>query len=223
MHQIGLSLIELVLGLVVVAAAFNVHAGTAKSQRYTAGLQSLQEDGRFGLGALRRSFRLAGFTGAPTFPGAIVSGTDGRTVVVRAALPRDCNGGDVATAAVEPGIAVNTYTLVDASITCDGNASAAQVLVENVDGFRVLYGIDTDAGALDGDGDGVPNRFVAWDTGFDPRRVVALRFALLVNSGPIRVRSRTVAETHSLLGVETTNADRRLREVFATTVGLRNR
>ncbi len=224
-RQVGLSLIELmialVLGLVVVAAVFNVYVGTAKSQRYTAGLQSMQENGRFGLSALQRGIRLAGFSenGSSSFV-PLGDGGDAR-IVVRAELPYDCNGGDTSLI----GFAVNTYALSDGAITCSGNVAAApepEVLIENIDAFRVLYGIDTDAGPVAA-GDGIPNRFVPWDEVVDPSEVVAVRFALLVNSGA-PVRSRAVDQTHVVLDrLRTELDDRLLREVFSTTVQLRNR
>ena len=226
--QRGMTLIELmialVLGLTVVAAVFNVYAGTSKSQRFTAGLQSLQENGRFGLSALRRGFRLAGFSENRFFEpfGPVAAGAGDSTIVVRAERPFDCNGGDTSALAVEPGVAVNTYAHANVDgvgvVTCEGNASAdgPVPLVENVDAFRVLYGEDTDA-------DGVPNRFVTRPDVGSVGDVVALRFALLVNSGNVPVRSRARAETHAVLGENVPKADRRLREVFAATVKLRNR
>ena len=221
--QRGLSLVELmialVLGLVVVAAVFNVYAGTSKSQRFTRGLMSLQENGRFGLSTLQRGLRLAGFSEALDFEPLDLDASGDDRIVVRAERPFDCNGGDTSIVA---GVAENTYRHVggvDGTITCAGNVNAAEsVLVENVDAFRVLYGLDTDA-------DGVPNRFVDHDdaevAGVD--EVVALRFALLINSGDAPVRSRARAEDHVVLDRIVARDDRRLREVFSTTVKLRNR
>ena len=222
--QRGMTLIELmialVLGLIVVAAVFNVYAGTSKSQRFTAGLQSLQENGRFGLSALRRGFRLAGFSenSYPHFEPFGPAAANDSTIVVRAERPFDCNGGDTSALTAEPGVAVNTYAHADGVVTCEGNASAdgPVPLVENVDAFRVLYGEDTDA-------DGVPNRFVVRSNVGDVGDVVALRFALLVNSGDVPVRTRPRAETHAVLGVNVPFADRLLRETFVATVKLRNR
>ena len=218
-------MIALVLGLIVVAAVFNVYAGTSKSQRFTTGLQSLQESGRFGLSALRRGFRLAGFSEDASFEpfGPVAAGAVDSTIVVRAERPFDCNGGDTSTVAAEPGVAANTYAhaFVDGVgvVTCEGNASddGPMPLVENVDAFRVLYGEDTDA-------DGVPNRFVTRAGVGDVGDVVALRFALLVNSGNVPVRTRPRAETHAVLGENVSPpADRLLREIFVATVKLRNR
>ena len=213
-RQRGLSLIELmiatVLGLIVVAAVFNVYAGTSKSQRFTTGLMALQENGRFGLSTLRRGLRLAGFSEELDFDPIDLAASDDASITVRAVQPFDCNGADTS---ADGGVAANTYEHVDGAITCGGN-----VLVGDVDAFRVLYGLDTDA-------DGIPNRFVphaaAAAAGVD--RVAALRFALLVHSGDVPVRTRSRAETHIVLDTTFPSGDRKVREVFATTVMLRNR
>ena len=56
----------------------------------------------------------------------------------------------------------------------------------------------------------------------DVSEIAALRFALLVNSGT-SIRSRVRNETHVVLDQEVTSNDRFAREVFTTTVKLRNR
>ena len=221
-RQRGLSLVELmialVLGLVVVAAVFNVHAGTSRSQRFTGALQTLQENGRFGLSTLRRGLRLAGFSNDPDFDPFVLADSGDSRIVVRAERPHDCNGGDTATATTAPGVAIDTYALdtVRGAITCAGNvATTPTELVENVEAFRVLYGVDAD-------GDGVPERFVRRVDVADPGSVAALRVGLLVSSGE-PVRSRARAEEHVVLGdVLEPDPDRLLREVFATTVRLEN-
>lgn len=215
-RQRGLSLLELMvamlLGLIVVAAVFNIYVGTSKSQRFTSGLMALQEDGRFGLSTLQRGLRLAGFSEALDFDAIDLARSDGSRITVRAQQPFDCNGADTAATG---GVAENTYAHVaaDETITCGGN-----VLVENVEAFRVLYGLDTGT-------DGTPDRFVphaaAAAAGVD--RVVALRFAMLVNSGDTSVRSRDRALTHVVLDTLQSRDDRRVREVFSSTVKLRNR
>lgn len=221
-RQRGLSLIEvmitLVLGLIVVSAVFNVYAGTAKSARFTAGLQSMQENGRFGITTLQRAFRIAGFSATGDLaPFDIENGGLDR-VVVNVMDARDCNGGDTAAFG---GLAVNTYVFEAATdenagqITCTGNATGdAMPIVEDVDGFRVLYGIDLD-------GDRVPDRFESWDGSIEPTAIVALRVALLVNSGA-PIRKRASAESWVLLDTEVPFDDRLARHVFAGTVMLRN-
>jgi len=219
-RQRGLSLIELmigmVLGLIVISAVFNMYVGSTRSSQFSEGLQSMQENGRFGIGVLRRGFRLAGYSpGMPVAPLKIASsGVD--TVVVQQLREYDCNGEKTTTSS---GIAVNTYAF-DAGrneITCTGNSANARAMpiVEDVDGFRVLYGLDTD-------NDKVPERFVGWSADINPGQVSALRIALLVNSGK-PIRSRNVSESHVLFDQEIDTEDRYARYVFTSTIKLRNR
>ena len=91
-------------------------------------------------------------------------------------------------------------------------------VVEGVEAFRVLYGLDTDG---DPDTD-EPQRYVPYAAVSDVSEIAALRFALLVNSGT-SIRSRVRNETHVVLDQEVTSNDRFAREVFTTTVKLRNR
>ena len=227
-RQRGMSLVEtmitLVLGLIVVAAVYNMYAGTTRSSRFTSGLQSMQENGRFGVSVLQRGFRLAGYSPATRVAPLAFGdgGIDDTTVVVRLNQARDCNGKSTAGAG---GVAVNTYRHRPdpepgrGTITCEGSGTGADemVLVENVEAFRVLYGIDEDD-------DDVPERYVPHtEVGpADENAVTALRFALLVTSGdPIRTRGRS--EAHVLLDTVVDSDDRIARSVFASTVKLRNR
>ena len=65
-QQAGLSLVELmismVLGLIIVAAVFNIYTGNSRTARFTEGLQIMQENGRYGVSVLQRGLRLAGFS-----------------------------------------------------------------------------------------------------------------------------------------------------------------
>lgn len=218
-RQRGLSLVELMiamlLGLIVVAGVYNMYVGTRHSSRFTEGLQRMQENGRFGVSVLQRGLRLAGYS--PTVPlGALdmAAGSDSR-IVVQLLQGHDCNGNETAA----DNIAVNTYAhdAVANTITCTGNAAKATAMpiVEGVEGFRVLYGLDED-------GDDVPERYVPHDAALDPGRIAALRFALLVNSGE-PIRTRAVSESYVLLDRVIEREDRVARTVFSSTVKLRNR
>jgi len=224
--QRGMSLVEtmitLVLGLIVVAAVYSMYTGTTRSSRFTSGLQSMQENGRFGVAVLQKGFRLAGYSPATRVAPLDFGSIDESTVVVRLNQAQDCNG---ASTAANGGVAVNTYRhhpengSETGRITCEGSAANAteMTLVDDIEAFRVLYGVDDD-------GNDVPDRYVPFDE-VDPARtndVAALRFALLVTSGdPIRTRARS--ETHVLLDEVHPSDDRTARSVFASTVKLRNR
>ncbi len=218
--QSGLTIIELmislVLGLIIISAVINVYVGSSRSSSFTNGLNTMQENGRYGVSAMQRGIRLAGFSPGQEIEPFDFTIADQDSVVVRSQLPTDCNGQSTA---AQGGLAVNTYRLdtTEWRIVCRGNSAAAtdMPLVDGVYGFRVLYGIDSD-------GDMFSESYVPFDANLDPLMVNSVRFALLVGSdGPIR--SRSVEETHVLLDQEYATNDKLSRRVFTTTVLLRNR
>lgn len=219
--QQGLSLIELmiamVLGLIVITALLNIFMGTRRSTDFSDGLRAMQENGRYGIATLQQGLRLAGYT-PDTNTGLVpldISAGSETTLVAQMTANYDCNGKP--TAAVG-GIAVNTYTFDQANklITCRGNSADAtdMPLIEGVDGFRVLYGLARSA-------ESNADRYVSYDATIDPAMVKSLRVAILVNSlQPIR--SRRIQETHVLLDQEIQKDDQLARNVFTTTILLRN-
>ncbi|PID61065.1 MAG: hypothetical protein CSB44_08330 [Gammaproteobacteria bacterium] len=222
-RQRGLSLVELmiamVLGLVLLAAGMNMYAGSTRSSRFSEGIQSMQDNGRYGISVLRQGLRLAGFSPSVDLEPLDLANSSSAQVTIRTAHPYDCNGQSTAST---DGIAVNTYSYDSSSetITCTGNqdGSSAMPLVEGVEAFRILYGVDAEAS----DDSDAPQRYVAWNAGLRADEVSSLRIALLVNSGKA-IRSRSVSGTYVVLDEEVTINDRMAREVFSSTVLLRNR
>lgn len=219
-RQSGLSLIEmmiaLVLGLIVVSAVINVYSGSTRSARFSEGLRTMQENGRHGIASLKRGIRLAGYSpGNPVAPFDFTNANE-NTMIVQMMQEIDCNGQSTAP---NNGVAINTYVMDETlqRITCRGNSAAASdmPLIEGVEGFRALYGIDED-------GDGFSERYVPFATTLNPLEVNSVRFSILVTS-MTPIRSRSVAETHVLLDTEIASDDRTSRRVFTSTVMLRNR
>lgn len=103
-------------------------------------------------------------------------------------------------------------------VTDGGNAPVALPIAKGVEMMRVAYGVDTG-------GDEFADAYVTAAGVTDWSRVVSVRISLLVKSKNDFVTDFPVAVTF----VDGTvvnggaNADRRLRLVFSTTVGLRNR
>lgn len=220
--QAGFTLVELmialVLGLIVIAAVVNMYIGSSRSSTFTRGLQTMQENGRYGVSALQRGFRLAGFSPDEIIDPVDVASSSSDSVTVVMQRSYDCNGISTATSS-QPGYAINTYALDTATntITCQGSGagSVPMPLVEGVDAFRVLYGLDSDD-------DRVPESYVTHSPGMAANQIVGIRFALLVNSG-IPIRSRASAEEHVVLDEVVPKNDRFTRHVFSSTVMLRNR
>jgi len=92
---------------------------------------------------------------------------------------------------------------------------ASQELIEGVESMQILYGIDSD-------NDQFPNQYVTSNNvGANFQNVVSIRVMLLLQSIDDFVAE--APQTYSYNGVTTTPTDRRLRQVFTTTIALRNR
>lgn len=221
-RQAGLSLIELmisvVLGLIVIAAVFSMYTGNSRSARFVEGLQVMQENGRYGLSVLQHGLRLAGYSQQGYIDAFDIAASGTTSIAIRTQQDYDCNGLDTTTT---NGLAVNVYRLDSANnqLTCQGNQGGApMVVVEGVEAFRLLYGIDSDGDDLSAE----PQRYIPYDASINPAEVVALRFALLVSS-VTPIRSRDLQQSFVVLDDQIERNDRIAREVFSTTVKLRNR
>jgi type IV pilus assembly protein PilW len=87
-------------------------------------------------------------------------------------------------------------------------------LIEGIEQMQVLYGVDTDA-------DNFANQYVVSTAVADMLTVISIRLMLLVRSDSDGVTED--AQVYTYNGVSTTAADQRLRQVFSTTIALRNR
>lgn len=96
-------------------------------------------------------------------------------------------------------------------VTANG---VTEELVAGVEDMQVLYGEDTD-------NNGVPNRFVDADNVGDMDEVTAVRISLVVRSFEDNVVDQP--QVYILEGAPVAAGDRRMRQVFTTTISLRNR
>jgi len=87
-------------------------------------------------------------------------------------------------------------------------------LVEGIEQMQILYGVDTT-------GDGHPNQYMISTAVTDWYDVMSIRLMLLVRSVADSVVE--APQTLNYNGVTATAADYRLRQVFTTTIALRNR
>lgn len=95
-------------------------------------------------------------------------------------------------------------------------AGAAEEVVEGVENMQILYGIDTN-------GDRIVDRYVTANNVNDWRRVTSVRITLLMRATDLG-DDISGAATYALGGTNATaTADNRLRQVFNTTIALRNR
>ena len=89
-------------------------------------------------------------------------------------------------------------------------------LVDGIEQMQILYGIDTDAT------DPTPNRYVTSDQVADWDTVTAVRVMLLAVS-PDTVSMGGTPQTYRYNGATQQVTDNRLRQVFSSTIALRNR
>ncbi|WMS87573.1 PilW family protein [Pleionea litopenaei] len=226
----GFSLIELMiagfLGLLLLTGVITVFLGSKESFRMQEQLSNVQSEGRFAMVFIERFARNAGWyeavtpslTSAIDFTTSIDGGAGGSdSITLQQEAPagtlRDCNGTVVAGTQVR-----NTFSLNGTSLLCAGNGGAApQPVVENVESFQVLYGIDSDS-------DGVINRYADAATvtgGGWERKVISIQIGLLV-AAEANTMPSVVAKQFNVLDQVVNTNDSRLRRQFNKTVMLPN-
>ena len=95
-----------------------------------------------------------------------------------------------------------------------------QEYLDGVEDFQVLYGQDLEPpGAA---GSGVANYYVPADQVADMSSVISIRFAVVVRSYVANLTGG-VAQNYSVLGANAVAPDTRLRQVYTSTVTVRNR
>ncbi len=87
--------------------------------------------------------------------------------------------------------------------------------LDGVENLQILYGEDTD-------GDSVANSYVPAGQVVDMLQVISVRFAVVVRSATDRLTDGA-NQTYSVLGTDVTAGDTRLRQVYTSTVTVRNR
>ena len=241
LSQAGLTLLELLvsmgLGLLLLIGMGTIYLGSKQTYRMQESNARLQETGRYALEIIGRSIRQAGFTDMTTktqFTGTPIQGTNGAsTNPDTLTVQYDWMSGDSAcdgdttradgTPAL-PGDQIQDYFNLDAAtfqLRCDGVIAppvlgvpgAGIAIVDGVEDFQVLYGIDTDT-------DQSANFYTASPANW--AQVVSARVCVLVRSA-----NQGLTDTNqrylNCAGALITAADRRLRRTFVATFNLRNR
>lgn len=222
--QRGLSLVELLVALVIslflIAGVIQLFIGSKQTYRFHDALSRVQENGRFALEAMARDIRMAGYQP--------VGGTATITDAIKDPRTNLSTGTDqVRVAWSDDG--VNTLTRTYSLATGAGGKSAlflqretgaAQELVEGVEQIQIRYGVDTTTP----DPDHVPDSYVAASGVGNWSQVVSVRIDLLLAS----VEENIVTANQTVTfppgsGISVTVPNRRLPQIFSTTVGIRNR
>jgi type IV pilus assembly protein PilW len=233
-------MISMTICLVLLLAMGSVFTSSRQVSRVQEDNARIQESGRFALEILGRSIKQAGhaeipFTGLKVgFSGTAIKGTDGAsgaadTLTVQydgATGDRDCEVGVVSIAAPVDTIIQNHFNLdaANAQLQCKGIIGAPSAapgtgavghpLLENIEDFQVLYGIDTT-------GDQSVNQYVSLPA--DWNQVITTRVCVLIRSDQINIVPAGSTYLNCKGAAVDVPADKRLRRAFTETFNLRNR
>jgi type IV pilus assembly protein PilW len=225
-------MVALVISLLLMAGVIQVYLSSKQSYRLQDNVARIQESGRLATEILTRYIRLAGYrahlaqTPNQLFPtgttSQVISGTNGQpdTVTINFqgdGTMQDCLGNTVANLA----LARNLFSVsANGELECTPNGAAAgpTPLVGNIQDMQISYGVNNN-----GNVPPAASQYMTADavTTANWPNVVSVRISLLVQSPEDNLVD--APQTYTFNSVTTTPADRRLRHVFTSTIGLRNR
>lgn len=237
-QQLGLTLIELlialVLGSLISAAAMQMLLTNKRTLTTQQGNNEVEENGRYAIDTLIRDIRKAGMrpTTATAKVATPITATNGATatgdiITITYVLDstdtnapaQDCNGN--ALGGTNPTV-INRYYVTNGQLMCLGNGSAtAGVIVDGVDAFQVLYGIDTV-------NDYILSATQWTSTPATTDIVVAVRIGLMVHSDTVFTDLPAPTAAVDVLGQVTLAAnsatlnDGRIHRLFVSSTLLRN-
>ena len=225
--QRGLSMVELLVALVLstilLGGIIQLFIGSKQTYRFHDALSRLQENGRFALDIMSNDIRMADYNINPTVPienplrtnGTDANGNDDITVGWRAGDTPDIRVYSVGAGGAN---AVRTCAAAANSLYLDnGSSGGSQELIEGVQQMQLLYGVCDANGVVQPpyvNTAGVGN----WDN------VCSVRINLLL----VSTQDRVVTEPQAVFFPSSsanaiTPTDHCLRQVFSTTVAVRNR
>lgn len=222
-RQCGLSLVEMLVALVIslflIAGVIQLFIGSKQTYRFHDALSRVQENGRFALEAMARDIRMAGYQP--------VGGTATITAIKDPRTNLSTGTDQVIVAWSDNGVntVTRTYSLATgasgkSALFLQRETGTPQELVEGVEQMQIRYGVDTTTP----NPDHVPDSYVAASGVGDWSQVVSVRIHLLLAS----VEENIVTTNQTVTfppgsGTSVTVSNRRLPQIFSTTVGLRNR
>lgn len=228
-RQSGFTIVELMiaglLGIILTAGVIQLFIGSNRNFSLQDELANVQEDGRFAMIFLENELQKGGWIDDfnRQVPPAVDLNTssDGITdsIAVSYALPADstdCNG-----ATVGDGVIVNRFYVASNQLLCQGNGGgAAQPLIDGVENFQVLYGVETNGVCPDG----AVNQYMTRDqinSAGGNLVIVSARVALLLASNG-DVLDQAESLTHDLLDIQVPTTDRRAYRTFQQTIFMPN-
>ncbi len=220
----GFSLTELliasVLGLLLLGGVIQLFIGSKQTYVMQNELGNVQTDGRFALMFIERLAENTAWRDnlENTVPDSAVFGIKGAAydevsfTLYSMENSFDCNGTNIVNKDIVNRVYVNGSTLL-----CQGNGgAAAQPIIENVEAFKVLFGLDSNK-------DGLVNRYVTADslTNEDFRKVLSVKIALLIATEE-DANTEAIEQDFDLLGYQVNVNDKKLRRMFSKTIHMPN-
>ncbi len=226
----GFSLIELMiamlLGLILIGGVVNIFLASSQTYRLQEAMFRVQESGRFALDMMLRDLRDAGFQNLlPTNASRDTSITAVQGVQAVAPLPANVKASVTSEILSIPANAANSGGGVVYYVAPDAGGQRSlfrnlNAVVEGVENVAFSYGVDTN-------GDRQPDTYlgVAAVGASQWSDVVAVRISFLIASNDPGVVEQTQAAPAPFDAAPYTVAttDKRLYQVFTTTVALRNK
>ena len=240
--QRGFTLVELMVALAVslllLAGVIQVYLSSKQAYRVQDNVARIQESGRLAMGFLTRYVRIAGYrsnlqvTSDQVFTSGtnqVISGTHGSgspptppdTVTINFqgdGTMVDCLGSTV------PNLALtrNVFQVSAAGeLQCTSSTTnQTQPLVSGIQDMQITYGVNVNNGNFPPAASQYMTAQAVTNANAWPN-VVSIRITLLVQSPEDNLVD--TPQTYTFNGVSTTATDRRLRQVFTSTINLRNR
>lgn len=234
----GVTLVELMisltLGLIVLAAAIQLyitHQGTLASQR---ALSLMQEQGRYAQELLTAQMKLSGYGGQQGVIDSFLFSerSDGAKYDVLeiqiAGAGTDCMGGPLDKSS---GVKRKRFYVKKDVLLCADSDGISAPVIQNVDLFQIVYGVDLDLLPLSDEGFGYADVYVDGGALSDENisRVVSVKIALVIKSDGIV--ERHVSEqpqkavwvlNGAIENIFTSSQDGYLRRLFTSTTAVRN-
>ncbi|OUR87420.1 hypothetical protein A9Q81_25925 [Gammaproteobacteria bacterium 42_54_T18] len=233
----GQSLVELMialgLGLGVSAFAIQLYVGHSSTVSLQRSLSLMQEQGRYVQELLSAQLKLSGYAGAQGVVNSFVFSVDSDGVqdvleIQIAGAGTDCMGGALA---VDSVVKHKRFYVKNDVLYCFDSDGIRAPIVQNVDSFQVVYGVDLDESVFFDSGYGSADVYVDGSTLFtEPyANVVSVKVAIVIKSMNIinALQDHEAVDDVWVLNryVEdrfTTSSDGYLRRLFVNTIALRN-
>lgn len=231
-RQRGFSMVEILVALMIsvflIAGVIQLFLGSKQTYRFHDALSRLQENGRLALDTMARDIRMAGFDMANWIPPSPspdpVKGTDNSINLAWAD-----NGNQTRNYSIAPSTSTPTCPAAGNSLRLNSNDGGPQELIEGVQAMQILYGSCNTDPDNNGKNDSVttPPGYVNAATitaNNQWRNVCSVRIHLLMVSLENNVVTQPQAYFFPMSNtVSQTPTDRCLRQVFSTTITIRNR